>query len=100
MKYFLTETLTVRRLKAIDSYRNAYSATSTAYPCSKQDIDFGQQQSGYQLGKSYQVFIDNSEADVQAGDQIVIDGVTYSVKEIEVIDFGVQPYKGLVVVKE
>lgn len=99
MRYFLDRSVSIRRLRRKDANRSAFSATGTSYDCSFQDTqpDRVQYYNG-QIGKTYDVYIDGSSSDIDAGDQVVIRNNRYSVKAKEVIDFGGTPYIALTVV--
>jgi len=101
MQYFLDRTLTLRRLRAVDTNRSVYSATGTAagYPASVQEPSADKvQMYGGQIGNLWECYV---EEDCPAGeaDQVVIAGVVYSVQNIKVMDFGSQHYKRLVITK-
>jgi len=103
MRYFLSKNLTLRRLRAIpgDVNRSVYSATGTAdgYPASLQESSPDKvAMYGGQIGNLWECFI---EEDVPAleGDQVVISGQIYSVKNVRDEDFPTLPYKKLTIVK-
>lgn len=101
MQYFLSHVITLRRLRAIDFNRSAYSATGTAdgYPACVQEPSPDMAISyGGQIGNLWMCY---AEEDCFAleGDQVVLDGVIYSVKSVKVMDFGSQHYKRLTIVK-
>lgn len=102
MKYFLSKVITLRRLRAIDSNRSAYSATGTAvgYPSSIQEPNPAKQQMyGGQIGNLYEVYLEE-DCPVADGDQIRYSGATYSVQNTKVMDFGSQHYKRATVIKQ
>ena len=101
MKYFLSKYITLRRLRAIDSNRSAYSATGTAdgYPASLQEPNADRiQMYGGQIGNLWECFV---EIDCPAleGDQVVISNQVYSVQNVRVEDFASLPYIRLTIVK-
>lgn len=90
----------MRRQRYIDVNRSAFSATGTAYDCSFQDLapEKVQLYNGI-IGKTYEVFVPDSNSDILIGDEVVIRNITYSVRGIEVIDFGGLPFLDLIVVR-
>jgi hypothetical protein len=102
MKYFLSETITLRRLGAIDINRSVFSATgsSDGYLASWQEPspDKIALYEG-EIGKTFVCFVDIC-CPVQPGDQIVKDGTTYSVRDIKVNEFGSTHYKRIIVVSK
>ena len=99
MQYFLSSVINLRRLRAIDYNRSAYSATGTAdgYPASIQEPSPDMTQMfGGQIGNMWSCYVEE-DCFALEGDQIVISGVKYSVKSVKVMDFGSQHYKRLVV---
>jgi hypothetical protein len=101
MQYFLTKVLNLRRLRAIDANRSAYSATGTAdgYPISMQEPapDMMQMYDG-QIGNMWMCYV-QEDCFALEGDQVVILGVKYSVKSVKVMDFGSQYYRRLTLIK-
>ena len=100
MRYFLNDTITVRRLKTKSGDRTAYSATATAYEASIQQIGVERSQllEGT-IGKQYYCFVEGSP-DILDGDQVIHGNVTYSVKSVKVVDFGSTPHYQLIIVRE
>ena len=101
MQYFLDKILTLRRLRAIDINRSAYSATGTAdgYPASIQEPspDMTAMHGG-QIGNMWMGYVEE-DCFALEGDQIVYNGTVYSVKSVKVMDFGSQHYKRLTLCK-
>jgi hypothetical protein len=100
MKFFLDKVITLRRLKMIDTNRSSYSATGTAegYSASVQEPSPDKQQMyGGQIGNLWECYVEDCPA--LDGDQVVINGETYSVQNIKVMDFGIQHYTRLTIVK-
>lgn len=99
MRYFLDRSLTVRRQRRIDANRSAFSATGTAYDVSFQDMQPDRQEmTPGQIGKVYDVYVDDPNANILAGDEVIIGSKTYSVRGKEVTDFGGTQFIGLVCV--
>lgn len=99
MRYFLDRNLTVRRLRRIDANRSAYSATGTAYDCSFQDSQPDRiQMVGGQIGKVYDIYVSESNVNIQSGDEVIVGSSRYDVRGKEVIDFGGNPYVALICV--
>ena len=101
MKYFLSKVLTIRRLRAIDSNRQAYSATGTAdgYPtCQQEPSPQKVAMYGGQIGNMWEAYVEENCPALEA-DQVVISGQIYSVRDMKVMDFGSQHYKRLTIVK-
>ena len=101
MKYFLSKVVTIRRLRAIDSNRSAYSATGTAdgYPASLQEPRAEKvAMYGGQIGNLWECFVEEDCPALEA-DQVVINSQVYSVQNVKVMDFGSQHYKRLVIVR-
>ena len=101
MKYFLDRILTLRRLRAIDSNRSAYSATGTAdgYYTSQQEPSPDKiQMYGGQIGNMWECYVEEDCPAMEA-DQVVISSIIYSVQNMKVMDFGSQHYKRLTIVK-
>ena len=101
MQYFLDRVITLRRLKAKDTNRQAYSATGTAdgYPASVQEPSPDKIQFyGGQIGNLWECY---AEEDCPAleGDQVVINTRIYSVQNVKLMDFGSQHYKRMTIVK-
>ncbi len=98
MRHFLDRSFTVRRFKKINATRSAFSATGTAYGCGIQQLtpEAAQLHEG-QIGRMYDVFVDETSANVRVGDEVVILDIAYGVRGIEVIDFGGTPFLNLVV---
>ena len=101
MQYFLSRIITLRRLRAIDSNRTAYSATGTAdgYPASIQEPapEMVTMQGG-QIGNMWMAYVEE-DCFALEGDQIVYDSIIYSVRSVKLMDFGSQHYKRLLLVK-
>lgn len=101
MQYFLDRTLTLRRLRAIDSNRSVYSATGTAdgYPaCQQEPSPQKQQMYQGQIGNLWECYVEEYCPALE-GDQVMISGKIYSVQDMKVMDFGSQHYKRLTIVK-
>lgn len=99
MRYFLDRKLTVRRQRRIDANRSAFSATGTAYDVSFQDQQADRQQmTSGNIGKVYELFVDDSNANIVAGDEVVIGSSTYIVRAKEVVDFGGNQFIALMAV--
>jgi hypothetical protein len=99
MRYFLDRNTTVRRLRRKSTNLSAYSATGTAYDCSFQDPSADRiQLVGGQIGKTYDIYVPDSSADIDAGDEVVIRGIRYTVRAKEVVDFGGMPHIALIAV--
>ena len=101
MKYWLTKVITLRRLRAIDLNRSAYSATGTAdgYPASLQEPSANKvAMYGGQIGNLWECFVEE-DCPALESDQVVIEGQTYSVQNMRVEDFSALPYKRLTIVK-
>jgi len=101
MKYWLTKIILLKRLRAIDSNRSVYSATGTAdgYPASLQEPNFKKvQMYGGQIGNMWECYVEETCPALE-GDQVVIEGQTYSVQNMRVEDFSALPYKRLTIVK-
>lgn len=100
MRYFLDRSVTIRRLRRIDLNRSSYSATATALQCSFQDL--GPEKSNMfagEIAQLYEVYVNDSNADIDVADDVVINELLYSVRAKEVIDFGGNPYIMLLVAK-
>ncbi len=100
MKYFLDKSVSLRRLRMVDTNRSVYSATGTAsYACSWQEPS-PERQNLYegQIGNLFECYVDITNPAVD-GDQVVRDSLIYSVKSVKVMDFGSTQYKRLTVVK-
>lgn len=100
MRYFVDKSFTVRRRRKIDINRSAFSSTATAYGGNLQDIrpELQQLYQG-QIGRMYDLFIEDVNANIRGGDQVVAGGVTYAVEGVRTSDFGGQEYLHLTVVK-
>lgn len=102
MQYFLDKVITLRRLRAVDSNRSAYSATGTAdgYPASLQEPAPDKiQMYGGQIGNLWECYVEEDCPALEA-DKVVINSQTYMVQNEKVMDFGSQHYKRLTIVKE
>ena len=101
MKYFLNKSITLKRLKWLDQNRSVFSGTGTAvgYPASIQEPspDKIQMYEG-EIGNLYFCYVDIG-VPVTDGDQVVCSGVTYSVRDMKVQDFGSMQYKRLTISK-
>ena len=101
MRFFLDKSITLKRLKYLDINRSVYSATGTAvgYPASWQEPS-PERVALYegQIGNMFSCFVDISCPAVDA-DQIVKNGITYSIKDIKTMDFGSTQYRRLIVVR-
>lgn len=101
LQYFLSESITIRRLRSIDAIRSVFSATGTAvgYLTSWQEPN-PEKIAMYEgeIGKTFVAFVDISCPAV-TGDQVVKDGVIYSVKNVKTNEFGSTHYKRLTVVQ-
>lgn len=101
MRFFLNKTITVRRLIQKDINRSVFSATGTAdgYFASVQEPRPDRiQMYGGQIGNVFECYVEE-DCPADDGDQVVKDGVKYSVQNVKVMDFGVQHYKRLTIVK-
>ena len=101
MKYFLSKVINLRRLRAIDSNRSAYSATGTAdgYPASVQEPSPDKvQMYGGQIGNMWSCYVEEDCPAMEA-DQVVISSVLYSISDMKVMDFGSQLYRRLTLTK-
>lgn len=101
MKYFLSKTLTLRRLRAIDSNRSVYSATGTAdgySVCQQEPSPAKMAMYGGQIGNLWECYVEDDCPAMEA-DQVVISGIIYSIQNMKVMDFGSQHYKRLTIVK-
>lgn len=101
MRYFMASAFTVRRLRKKTATRSAFSATATGYVGQLQDQTPEKSQIlDGQIGKVFDLFVDDNYADVRVGDEVVVDGVVYDVRGKENINFGGDPHLNLVVVKK
>ena len=101
MKFFLSKTITLKRLKRIDANRSVYSATGTAvgYPASIQEPSPERvQMYGGEIGNLYFCFVDIF-CPVIESDEVISGGITYWVRDIKVQDFGSTQYKRLIIAK-
>src|SRR4030067_1965 len=100
MRYFIDKSFTVRRYRKIDANRSAFSATATAYNGNLQDMRPELQQL-YQgaIGRAYDLFVDEVNANIRTGDQVVYANNTYDVEGIRTSDFGGQTYLQLTIIK-
>ena len=101
MQHFLDRIITLRRLRAIDSNRSAYSATGTAdgYPASQQEPSPAKiEMYGGQIGNLWECYVE-VECPALEADQVVISSVIYSVQNMKVMDFGSQHYKRLTIIR-
>ena len=99
MRFFLDRNLTIKKRRMIDSYRSAYSATFSIWPCCQQESS-PEKKSFYAglYGQAYDVYTE-IDCEAMAGDQIVISDVVYDVADIKEMDFGAHQYKLLIVTK-
>lgn len=99
MRYFLDKIITIRKLRIKSGDRSVYSATGTAYQASWQEPrpERRQYYEGI-IGQPYEVYVEE-DMPVQEGDQVVKDGIVYSIAEIKEMNFGTQRYKKLIVGK-
>jgi hypothetical protein len=103
MKYFLSKTILLRRLRGVggDVNRSVYSATGTAdgYPASLQESSPDKVAMwGGQIGNLWECFVEEDCPAMEA-DQVVIEGQTYSVQNVRDEDFGNLAYKKLTIVR-
>ena len=101
MQFFLSKVITLRRLRAIDSNRSAYSATGTAdgYPACQQEPSPDKiAMYGGQIGNLWECYVEEDCPAMEA-DQVVISSVIYSVQNMKIMDFGSQHYKRLTITK-
>jgi len=102
MKYFLDKKIRIRRLKTISGIKSAYSSTSTSYIASIQQPspERGLLYSD-QLGQAYECYLElnNSVKYAKESDIVIHNSVEYSVKGIEIMDFGSTQYIMLIIVK-
>lgn len=100
MKYFLSSTITLKRLKGLDINRSVFSATGSAdgYGASWQELN-PEKIAMYEgeIGKMFVCFLDIS-CPVQAGDKLIKDGITYGIRDIKVNEFGSTHYKRVIAV--
>lgn len=97
MQYFLDRNLTVRRQRYKDLNRSAFSATATAYPAGLQQMEAADVAvNGGTIGKMYDIFVEPDTADIQDGDEVVINGKKYGVQGVDLIDFGGSPHLRIV----
>lgn len=98
--YFLDRTFTIRRLSNIDGTRSIFSATGTAagYPCSWQEPSPETLEAQGHVQNLYECYTDIS-CPIKDGDQIVQAGITYAVRDVEVMDFGSTQYKMIIASK-
>lgn len=84
---------TIRRYRRIDANRMSYSATGTAYPVGIQDMK-PEMTALYQgeIGKTFDIYCDDTAADIQDGDEMVIAAKTYTIGGKQLIDFGGVPF--------
>lgn len=54
--------------------------------------------SGGQIGNMFEVYVEPT-CPATDGDQIVVNSIKYSVQNVKVMDFGIQYYNKLIVVK-
>lgn len=99
--YFFTDKIdTVKRLKNLDSYRTAISATLTVYYGSLQTMNDNRiQLSGGKLGQMYEYYCDISVPIVE-GDKVYINSVCYMVQGVGDYNMGSPTHKRLILVKE
>jgi len=99
MRYFLDSTILIKRLHMKDINRSVFSATGTAggYLGSWQEPspDKIQMYEG-QIGKMFVCFLDIS-CPIQAGDKLIKDSITYSVRDIKINEFGSTHFKRVIV---
>jgi len=100
MKFFLSKTITLKRLRGLDINRSVFSATGSAdgYLGSWQEPN-PEKIAMYEgeIGKMFVCFLDIS-CPIQAGDKLIKDSVTYSVRDIKVNEFGSTHYKRVIMV--
>lgn len=100
MRYFVDKSFTIRRYRKIDANRSAFSATATAYNGSLQDLRPEMQQLNQgMIGRAFDLFVDEVNANIRTGDQIVLSGDTYDVEGVRTSDFGGQEYLHLTVIR-
>lgn len=100
MRYFLSKSITLKRIKYIDGTRSVYSATGTAsYSASIQEPNPTRAQFyNGQIGNLWECYVEEDCPAIE-GDQVVHSGTKYSVQTLKTMDFGAQHYKRLTVVK-
>lgn len=95
MRQFHDAQIKVSRLKQRSGNLRAYVATATAdasvQPLGKDAVSI--REGVY--GSSYQAFVEE-DVDIQKGDRVVSDGVTYSVTDVIDRPYGAFPYKEVV----
>jgi hypothetical protein len=100
MKYFLDKNISLRRLRRLDANRSVYSATGTsAYPCSWQEPspDRAQFYEG-DIGNLFECYVEIS-CPGREGDEVVKNGVIYTLRDVKTMDFGSTQYKRFTVAK-
>lgn len=82
MIFFPSHSITIRRLRPFGAVKQNYSATYTAYAADIAPLQ-GQRlnDAGGRIGRTYEAYIDPS-VDVREGDQLLSEGVIYSVKAV------------------
>lgn len=100
MIHFFDKTITIRRLRKIDTYRSVYSATFTAYegciqPMTTEQISVSE----YKLGQAFHIYTD-VDCVMDEGDIAVIDGKQYGVRGKDEYSFGSLSHNRYLVVKE
>lgn len=102
MKFFLDKTITIRRLQTKSGNRTAFSATGTVWAVCIQEPnpEITQLYDG-QIGQLYEMFLDDA-ADIHEADQVVYNGVKYSVKDVKSVNtsWGSTNYKRLIVMRK
>jgi len=103
MQYFLDKSIRIRRLKEITgTLRSAYSATSTSYVANIQQPSPDRQLLySDKLGQVYECFVElnNSVRYAKEGDLVIQGSDEYTVRAVEIMDFGSTQYILLVIVK-
>ena len=101
-QFFFDKSVIIRRLRKIDQYRTAISATFTAFQGSLQIMsDDKAQLAGYEIGKTFTLYTD-ALCPMKEADEAIVDGKKYSVAGVsdDTFTFGSLSHKRYRVVKE
>lgn len=99
--FFQSHQITIRRLRPFGSVKQNFSATFTAYPADIQPSGADRTEQGFgRIGSVYEAYVDVLNP-VKEGDQIVSNGVTYSVRAVEKFhSAGLLDHKHLIIVSQ
>jgi hypothetical protein len=102
MRFFLNEKIIQSRLSKVDDYTDIYATVTALVWTTKPQMLAAQDSQMYdgQVGQTYQIFTD-LDLDINENDRLRDTfSAEYKVHTVSRVDYGVYPYKKIIIIKE